>query len=179
MRKIIIYIAASVDGKIAKPNGNIDWLNEGLAVTKTDYGYKKFYKSIDTTLIGNNTYKKILKFGIDFPYKGKENFVITSNKKIKQDTNVTFISNNIIKSVKKIKEKDGKNIWLVGGGKLNSYLMKNKLVDEIKLFTMPIVLGTGIPMFNEIPINCKLELQSSKKYATGVVELNFRCKYEK
>ena len=164
MRKVILYIAASADGKIAKINGNIDWLNENLAISKTDYGFKKFYKSIDTTIIGNNTYKKILKFGIEFPYKDKDNFVITSNNNFKSDKNITFIFRNITKAIKDIKQKDGKNIWLVGGGKVNSYLIKNKLIDEIKLFTIPIVLGKGIPLFEELPINCKLELTLSKKY---------------
>jgi dihydrofolate reductase len=129
--------------------------------------------------MGNNTYKKILKLGIEYPHKDKVNFVLTSNKKINNDENVNFLSRNIVKTINALKQNNGKNIWLVGGGKINSYFLKNKLIDEIKFFAIPIILGKGIPLFDEIPLNCKLLLTSSKKYDTGVVELNYTCKYER
>jgi len=80
VRKIKLYIATSLNGKIASSDGNVDWLESIPNPEKTDYGYKAFYDSIDTTIQGYNTYNQILNWDIDFPYKGKKNYVLTKKK---------------------------------------------------------------------------------------------------
>jgi dihydrofolate reductase len=82
MRKIVLYIAASLDGKIARKDGDVKWLDEFSDPEQMDYGYNDFLNSIDTTLMGNNTYKQLLGFGIDFPYRGKTNYVFTRNARL-------------------------------------------------------------------------------------------------
>ena len=99
MRKIILYIAASIDGYIAGPNGEIDWLHSIDNPDKLDFGYTKFYKSIDTTIMGNSTYKQILSFGVNFPYPEKTNFVFTNNRSESDTDHVKFVNSDLEKFV--------------------------------------------------------------------------------
>lgn len=110
MRKIKLYIAVSLDGKIAKPDGDVSWLDELPNPDHLDYGYADFLSSIDTTLMGNSTYRQLLGFGIDFPYRGKTNYVFTRNTALKEDENVKFISHEPISIVKEIKSGKGRDI---------------------------------------------------------------------
>ena len=140
MKKVILYIATSLNGFIAKTNGSVDWLENIPNPDDEDYGYRDFLNSIDTTIQGNNTYKQILNWGIEFPYIGKDNYVITSDNSLLKDENVTYISSNQIEFIRNLKDSTGKNIWLIGGGKVNSLLLNNGLIDEIHQFMMPIVI---------------------------------------
>ena len=81
-RKLKLYIAASLDGYIARPDGSLDWL-EGLPnPKKIDYGYQKFYQSIDMVILGRVTYEEILGFGVDWPYGGCKAWVVSQNPKL-------------------------------------------------------------------------------------------------
>ena len=174
MRKIIIYIAASSNGFIAKESGDVAWLDEIPHPEGADYGYHKFYNSIDTTLMGNNTYREVLGFDVPFPYKGKKNYVFTRNSSLTKDENVTYISGDIVSFVKDLKVQEGKDIWLVGGGLVNSALVNHQLVDEMILHLMPYSFGRGIPIFATDLEDTPLELLDSKVYSSGVVELKYR-----
>src|SRR5664279_1394932 len=123
MRKIKLYIAVSLDGKIAKPDGDVKWLDKIPNPDHLDYGYSDFLKSIDTTLMGNYTYKQLLGFGIDFPYGGKANYVFTRNTELKEDENVKYISTDPVSFVKDLKSSTGGDIWLIGGGEVNSLFL--------------------------------------------------------
>jgi dihydrofolate reductase len=173
MRKIKLYIAISLDGKIAKPDGDISWLDELPNPVHLDYGYADFLSSIDTTLMGNNTYKQLLGFGIDFPYRGKENYVFTRNSELIEDENVTFISHDPATFVNDLKSGEGGDIWLIGGGEVNTLLLNEKLIDEFIIFIIPIVLGEGIPLFGLTPVEGKLSMIMSKTYGNGVVEIKY------
>jgi dihydrofolate reductase len=168
MRKIILYIATSLDNYIARKNGSVDWLFHDQ-----DYGYKEFYNSIDTIIMGNNIYTQILEFG-DFPYKEKTNFVFTRNKTLLKTKDVRFISQNIKSFLIKLKEIKGKNIWLVGGSQINTLLLNNSLIDEMIIFIHPIVLGEGIPLFSEKYNQNKLKLIETKEFSSGLVQLSYR-----
>jgi len=149
MRKLKLYIAQTIDGFIATKDGSVDWLsdNDKQEVEENAYGYLDFYDSIDTTLMGYNTYKAILKFGIPFPYPTKKNYVFSRNHKKMEDNPVEFISNNITDFVSDLKESEGKDIWLIGGGKINKLLLNANLIDEIIITIKTVVLGQGIPLF--------------------------------
>ena len=120
MRKIKLYIATSLNGKIAKPDGSVDWLEAIPKPDNSDYGYSEFYDTVDTTLQGHNTYKKIQSWGIQFPYKGKKNYVLTTDTTLKRNDDVEFISDDHVNFVKGLKEENGGDIWLIGGGKTNA-----------------------------------------------------------
>ena len=175
-RKIKLYIASSLDGKIAKPDGNIDWLHEIPNPNNEDYGYQKFYKSVDTTLMGNKTYQQILNFDVDFPYPDKTNYVFTNDPANTKDDHATFISSDHVTFIENLKMKNGNDIWLVGGGQLNSLLLGHGLVDEMMIYIMPIILGDGIPVFSSLTDSSNLILKRLKNYSSGVVELIYKTK---
>ena len=174
MRKIKLYIAASLNGKIAEKDGSVDWLYVKDNDEEIDYGYEKFYESIDTTIQGQSTYKQVESWGIDFPYPDKKNYVITRNKNLKNNQNVEFISENHIDFIKKLKNKAGKDIWLIGGGKINTMLLNEGLIDELQLFCMPIILSDGIDLFEEIPNRTDVKLIETKTHDTGAIEMKYQ-----
>ncbi|MCU4174458.1 dihydrofolate reductase family protein [Carboxylicivirga sp. N1Y90] len=170
MRKIKLYIATSLNGKIASKDGAVDWLESIPNPDALDYGYADFYKSVDATIQGNSTYQQILSWGIDFPYAGKQNYVL-SRTKHENTEHVEFISDNQIEFIQELKKQSGGDIWLIGGGQVNTMLLNAKLIDEIFVFVMPIVLSEGIELFEAIPDMTHLTLKSSQTYPTGVVEM--------
>lgn len=172
-RKVILYIAQSLNAKIAQTNGSVDWLNDIPNPDKLDFGYTDFYNSVDTTIQGFSTYKQIIDWGIEFPYKGKLNFVFTRTQK-ENTEDVIFIAENHFEFVRDLKTKKGKNIWIIGGGKINTLLLNEKLIDEIIVFIMPIILSKGIELFELIPIETKMELLETEKYMNGVVKLKYK-----
>ncbi len=171
MRKLKLYIAASLDGFIAKPDGNVDWLNDpDFMIEGEDFGYKEFLDTIDTTLMGNSTYQEILGFGKPFPYPEKVNYVFTKSNH-QDNENVKFINSDIHHFVQELKSQNGSDIWLIGGGKINTVMMDHELIDEIILTVMPICLGEGIPLFSPGSKSVKWKLSSSRAYESGVVQL--------
>ena len=149
MRPITLYIAASIDNFIARTDGNVDWLESPeFHLPNEDFAYREFYDSIDCTLMGNNTYKAVIDFDIPFPYSDKTNFVFSQKTPAHGNEHVTFVSDDILEFVRKLKTKSGKGIWLIGGGQINSLLLENNLIDKIILTIVPITLGEGIPLFH-------------------------------
>ena len=108
MRNVILNVAVSLDGYIAGPRGEYDW-----CFTDQDYGMKKFFKRIDTALIGRKTYELMLKMG-EPGYPGVMNYVFSKTIQGKNNENVTFIAEDVAEFVKKLKNSKGKDIWLVG-----------------------------------------------------------------
>jgi dihydrofolate reductase len=174
MRKLKLYIAISLNGKIAKPDGSVDWLESIPNPEKTDHGYTDFYKSIDITIQGNNTYKQIMGWGIDFPYADKKNYVFTRNEALVNTENVEFIAKNHVDFVNELKMQDGKDVWVIGGSKLNTMLLNENFLDEIQVFVMPIIIADGINLFESLPNETKLTLIHSQSYSTGAVELRYK-----
>lgn len=177
MKKVILYSAISLDGKIAKEDGDVAWLDDIPNPDQLDYGYADFYDSIDTTLMGNKTYELVLSFDIPFPYPDKKNYVFTRNLAGKKSDDVEFISSDILSFIQNLKAGEGKNIWLVGGAEINTLLLNNNLIDEMILHVMPVVLGTGIPLFSGSPIFTKLELTQTENYSSGVAGLTYKIKH--
>jgi dihydrofolate reductase len=173
MRKIKLYIATSLNGMIATANGSVDWLEQIPNENEESYGYDEFYNSIDTTIQGYNTYKQILEWGIEFPYKGKKNYVVSNKQNLKNTDDVEFITQNPNKFISEIKNQKGKDIWLIGGGTINTALLSTKLIDEIQVFIMPIILSNGISIFESLPNETNLRLIDSKTYSTGAIEIKY------
>ena len=173
MRNIKLYIASSLDNFIAGENGSIEWL-----FSDADYGYAKFYDSIDTILVGRKTYEQSLTFD-EYPYTGKRVYVFTHNAKAegikKRMPGIQYIDNNILDFVTNlIKEPNSnKDIWLLGGGEIVSMLLNADLVDEIILSIHPIILGKGIPLFKNIEKRINLRLRESVSFESGLVQLRY------
>ncbi len=165
MAKIIVYIASSLDGYIAREDGSIDWLPE-----TAESGYDAFYKSVDTVIMGKITYDQVLTFG-EYPYKDKKSFVFTSTNQNK-DENAEFVS-DVEKFVIDGFPGAGENIWLVGGAQIITSFLKQGVVDEIIISVIPVLLGKGIPLFKNIENETKLELIKTEKYGQ-LVDLHYK-----
>lgn len=176
MRKIKLYIAISLNGKIAKPDGSVAWLENIPNPEKTDYGYADFYTSVDATIQGYSTYKQIIDWGIDFPYADKKNYVLTRKEGLENTKYVDFIQDKPMDFIRALKQQAGGSIWLIGGGGVNTSLLNAGLIDEIQVFVMPIILSEGIDLFGALPAETNLELMDSKNYASGAVELCYKVK---
>ncbi|MDO8427801.1 MAG: dihydrofolate reductase family protein [Candidatus Diapherotrites archaeon] len=167
--KVILYIAMSLDGFIARKNGSIDWLKP-FENESEDYGYKTFYKKIGTVLVGNTTYRQALGFS-SFPFAEKKCFVFTNSKQRPKHENVNFVKGNVNSFVKKLKHTEQKPIWLVGGAFTVNEFLKHNLVDEFIITVIPVFLGNGIPLFNGKQKQKKLKLIKVKKFKQGLVQL--------
>ena len=166
MRKIILYVATSLDGFIARKNGSVEWLTK-FSNTEEDYGYKEFLDSVGTVILGNTTYKE---FGA--PYKNKECFVF-SRKNSGKEKNITYVNDNAKNFIENLPD-DERKIWLVGGANIAKEFLKNNLIDEFIITIIPIVLGEGIPLFAKGIEEHNLEFLNSQSYDSGVVQLHYR-----
>lgn len=173
MRKVKLYIGISLDGRIAKPDGNLDWLHAVSNPQNTDHGYAEFISSIDTTLMGNHTYREVLSFGVEWPYAGKTNYVFTRQANMQDNEQVQFITGDIPGFVSSLKAQEGKDIWLIGGGEVNTLLLNAGLIDEMQVFVMPVVIGKGIAVFEGDVIETHLKLKDVLKYSSGAVRLTY------
>lgn len=174
MPRLILYIASSINGKIAASDGSVDWLESIPNPDKLDYGYEDFYDSIDTTIQGFNTYQQIRDWGIEFPYIGKKNYVLTTRSSHQAYEHVEFISKDHIPFIRNLKNKSGGDIWLIGGGQVIALLLEEKLIDEIQLFVMPIVLSEGIDLVYKMDSDQMLKLHKVDSYPNGAVRLIYR-----
>jgi dihydrofolate reductase len=171
MTKFILYIATSLDGYIARSDGSIDWLpspEEG----DEDYGYAKFYDSIDSLVMGYSTYEQVLGFE-DWPYPDKLSYVLTSRNLSTARTDVFFVKGGIEEVVEDANRKGYKRVWLVGGGKVASSFMNRGLVDEYIITVIPTILGSGISLYQSLE-ELKLDLIEVKSYPSGLVELRYK-----
>ncbi|MFF2015816.1 dihydrofolate reductase family protein [Paenibacillus sp. NPDC058177] len=171
-RPVVLYIAASLDGYIAREDGGVDWLND--VEGEGDNGYSDFYNTIDTVLIGKKTYDQTFELADEFPYADKKCYVFSRSEQ-PPSPHVTFIHEDMAGFVHKLKEQDGAKIWIVGGAEVLDVLMKEKLVDEFIVTITPIVLGNGIPLFKGDNPEQKLLLKGSKSLGE-FVELHYVVK---
>lgn len=174
-RKLILYIATSLDGYIATKEGDISWLSI-VEVAGEDYGYQKFVDSVDTVIMGRKTYDKVLSFGIEFPHKDKVCFVL-SNSKHGKDDNVTFYSGSIPKLILNLKNQPGKDIYCDGGAETVLELLKANLIDQFVISVIPVILGDGIRLFQAFESEkTRLDLIEVKTFESGLVQLWYKRK---
>ncbi len=170
-RKVILDIATSLDGYIAKPDDNLDFLSI-VEQPSQDYGYADFIKTIDTVIIGRKTYDKVLTFGIPFPHADKKTFVITRTPR-PQTGNIVFYTESIKDLVLKLKSEKGKNIFVDGGAELVNEMMKHDLIDEFVISIIPIFIGSGIQLFKQGRPEARLKLVNSAHFEKGLVQLHY------
>ncbi|MCL6443457.1 MAG: dihydrofolate reductase family protein [Alicyclobacillus sp.] len=161
-RKLVFYGAVSLDGYLARKDGALDWLfaTEG----EEDMGYADFYATVDTVLMGRKTYDQILINSPDrFPYKGKECCVF-SRTLTGTTSAVQFVNDDIVEFTRWLKSREGKSIWMVGGGEALHPLIRAQLVDEFIIQIAPSIIGRGIPLFLPGDVNFRLLLVDVKRY---------------
>lgn len=172
-RNLVLFIASSLDGYIATKDESLEWLYnvEG----EGDNGFSEFYDKVDSILMGKRTYDWVINQDLkEFPYKDKECYVFT--RSFTENTeDVKFVNGDVTSFVNKLKRKDGKNIWIVGGGELLHSFIKEKLVDELIITVAPILLGNGIPLFKEGDYQLNLSLKEMRKF-NQFIELHYEVK---
>lgn len=173
MRKIKLYIATSLNGKIARTDGSVDWLEAMPNPSKSDYGFSDFFAQVETTIQGNASYEQVVSWDIPFPYQGKENFVLSRNPNRENTEHVRFITKDHLAFIRGLKAKSGGDIWLIGGAQINTLLWNAGLIDEILLFIMPTVLTEGIDLLAGLPKEQQLKLIDSYSYPGGAVRLHY------
>lgn len=174
MRKLILGLAITLDGYIEGPNGEYDW-----CFTDQDYGLKEFFERIDAMFIGRKSYEIAKQHAENnngeiapgMPVITEYVFSKTL-KSVKEGA--VLITENAIAEARKIKQLQGKDIWLFGGASLTEQLMEAKLVDELWLSVHPILLGSGKLLFQKNEQRTKLTLLESKTYETGLVSLRYK-----
>jgi len=171
MGKKIMYITMSLNGKIARNNRDVDWLESIPNPTKNDYGYHSFYNEMDFTIQRYKTYKQVANWGIDFPYPDTENYVFTTKQNLKNIKDVNFIIKEHLQLVKDLKAKG--NTWIIGGGMINTMLLNSGLLDELRIFVMPVVLPDGKELFGGTPLESRLKLTETITHPNGVLELRY------
>ncbi len=171
MAKVILYIAASMDGYIARKDDSLDWLPP-IPEDGSDFGYKAFLAGISTTLMGNKTYQVVKGFG-DPIYPDLTNYVFSRNANAPED-NITWINDHPADFVRHLKTNAQQDIWLIGGGEIIKTLYEAKLIDELILTQIPVLLGDGIPLWHTSTREAKLELLELKDFGGGVVQGRYR-----
>jgi dihydrofolate reductase len=172
---IVLYVATSLDGFIARPDGSLDWLTSiPKSQTGDDYGYTDLLNSIGTTIMGRRTYEEIIGFGVDWPYVGLDSYVVTTNENFKiQSPNTYILTKNWKDLVTELKKKKAKDIWLIGGGQLITTFINEGLLDKMIISIIPKIIGEGLPLFANKPKETNWKLTEAKPYDTGVVNLTY------
>jgi len=164
----------SLDGYIAKPDGSVDWLEALPNPNQIDHGYSAFYDTIDTVIMGRKTYDHILGFDVPWPYEKCATYLATRESTFNPVTpKTTVIQGEVGAATQSLKEGEGKDIWLVGGGKLVSYYLDAQMVDEMLIFVIPTIIGAGIPLFPSPLQENSFRLQTVEQYETGIALLHY------
>jgi dihydrofolate reductase len=171
-RKVIVYIATSLDGYIAKPNDDLSFLSI-VAQEGEDYGYADFIKTVDTVILGRKTYDWVMTQVPEFPHADKDSFVITRTAR-PAIGKTNFYTGNLKDLVSGLKNRQGKNIFIDGGAEIVNELLKEDLIDEFIISIIPILVGNGIKLFRDGRAEHQLELIATKQFEKGLAQLHYR-----
>jgi len=173
-RKIIAYIAISADGYIARPDGEVGWLDRTRP--KGNYGMGEFFKTIDTILWGRKTWAKGIEMGMQLSGFGKgiKNYVFSRQPRKSPAPQVEFVSEPIKPFAGQLRAQPGKNIWMMGGGEIIAAFLDEGEIDEFSIHVIPVMIGEGIPLVAPRHRSVPLKLLSTSKFPDGVVHLHYR-----
>jgi dihydrofolate reductase len=172
MRKIIYSVAMSLDGYVAGPNGEADWI-----VMDPEIDFAAIMARFDTVLMGRRTFEAAQAMGGAPAMPGVTSFVISRTLRQEDHPDLTIIGEDVGKALTELREASGKDIWLFGGGILFRSLLDLGLVDAIEVGIIPVLLGGGIPLLPARSERATLKLVSSRTYkSTGTVSLEYAVK---
>lgn len=174
-KKIVVCIAMSTDGFVARPDGDVSWLD--LPGPKRDYGMGQFFKTIDTILWGRKTYDKGIEMGMKSSDFGAVKHYLFSRQPQKSLVPGFEWTCEAVKTfAQRLRAQPGKDIWMMGGGGIIASFLDEGEIDEFRIHVIPILIGEGIPLIQPRYRSIPLKLLSSKSFPDGVVELNYRVK---
>lgn len=169
MRRVRYQVACSLDGYIAGPNDEFDWITP-----EPSFDFKALYAQFDTLLMGRRTYEIVHATGESF--RGKQ--VIVASRSLRQEDlpDVEIVSNGLEARVRELRTQPGRDIWLYGGGDLFSQLLAWNLVDTIEPAIIPIVLGGGVQLLSPHGVRRRLSLVGHRAYPSGMILLEYKVK---
>ena len=172
--KITYYVASSIDGYIAREDGDVSWLDE-LGISPEESGYYEFLSTVDGIVMGRNTYDMILSFG-SWPYGEKPTWVCTTR-------GITAVDGCNLQSGKtpnvvynEAKHLGISHLWLVGGGILASSFLEKKYLNRLIISQMPIILGGGIRLFGELQKPLVVRSTATTLQKAGFTQMEFLIK---
>jgi dihydrofolate reductase len=171
-RKVIVHIAASADGYIARPDGGIDWLTSRPAPPGF-YGMNAFMKTIDTKLLGRKTFDISLKLGAKFGSGDRALVFSRRAAPAGAPPGVEFVSEPIGPFIRRLRAQPGKDLWLMGGGDLIASFLDERAIDEFVISVVPVFIGDGIPLIARRHLHVPLQLQSTERFDDGLVQLRY------
>lgn len=175
MRKVTFGGAPSLDNYFAREDGAVDWLmwSDEAAEVMADY-----WKTIDTVLMGRRTYEaaRAMSKGKSNPYPGIKSYVFSRTLNAKKGEEIEIVSSDAVEFVRALKKKRGKDICVMGGGKLAHSLFEAGLIDEVGFNIHPVLLGSGVPLFYPMKRQIDLELLDCKRFKNGCVCVSYRVK---
>lgn len=176
-KKNSVFIATSLDGYIADKNGGIDWLYSVPNPENDDMGYVEFNKGIDALVMGRKTFETVLGFEVDWPYD-KPVFVLSNKLKeipVSHKEKAFLVKGELTEILGEIHRKGLKRLYIDGGTTIRNFL-KEDLIDEMVLTTIPILLGGGSSLFSELPSEQKFELIETKTYLNQITQNHYKRK---
>jgi dihydrofolate reductase len=170
--KISVFIATSLDGFIAGENGELDWL-DSMTIAGEDYGYAQFIANIEVLVMGRNTYEKVLGFG-DWPYAGLR-VIVLSNSLTQVINGAELFADSPEQLMAKLRTENINHVYLDGGNTISQFVNAN-MVDEMIISLIPIILGSGKRLFNNIEQRHQLHLLKQQTFPSGLVQLHYSYK---
>jgi dihydrofolate reductase len=171
--KISVYIAASLDGFIARKNGDLDWLPAGEEGGE-DFGYAEFMSTINYIVMGRNTFEKVLTFG-EWNYEKK--VIVLTSRDLTIPPELAYKVEALHLPPRQLiheMERRGANHIYIDGGVTIQHFLRESLVDEMTITTIPILLGEGLPLFGKLEKDVKLELVKSQSFKNGFVQNKYK-----
>lgn len=173
MRKLVVYIAMSIDGYIAKPNNDLSFL-QLVEQPGEDYGYNQFMETVDTIIIGRNTYNWLKANSDSFPYNNRSVYVITHEEKA-PNNNIIFYNKSLSELISLLKNAaDNKAIYCDGGAQIIQQLLQLNAIDELTLSIIPVTLGSGTALFSSLLPQQNWQLVSATSFPKGLVQIHYK-----
>ena len=176
-QKNCVYIGISLDGYIADRNGGLDWLDMIPNPDQDDMGYYEFMDQIDALVMGRNTFETVCSFDVEWPYS-KPVFVLSNSLQQIPETHkgkAHLVHGTLSEVLDHIHKEGHHRLYIDGGATIQSFL-KEDLIDEITLTTIPVLLGGGVPLFADLPNHLEFELIKSKVCLNHLVQNHFKRK---
>jgi dihydrofolate reductase len=168
MKKIRYAVAMSLDGYIAGPNGEADWI-----VSDPEVNFAELWAQFDTLLMGRRTYTAAVARLGEAAFRGPKVVVASRTLRAQDHPYATIISNVTVEQLKSLREQSKRDIWLMGGGDLFRTLLGLRQVDTVEVSAMPVLLGGGIQLLPPAPYQTRLKLTGHKIYRSGIVSLTY------
>src|SRR5437660_3602179 len=176
-RNVIVHIATSADGYIARPDGDLEWLTSRPA-PEGFYGMNAFMKSVDTKLLGRKTYEASLRLGAKFDSNGRTIVFSRHAPPADAPSGVEFVNGAIGPFVSRLREHPGKDIWLMGGGEIIASFLDAQAIDEFIISVAPVFIGDGIPLIARRHRHVPLDLRSVERFEDGLVQVHYRVQHQ-